>query len=129
MSSLCLFSIIFLYHIGPHTFELVTASKVLHVRATTSYEVSAWIEAIKVAIGKSYLGMIKNLSASQSSSSPLNFSGHSPFLPFISQIISSQWLLEFADQVVKQNVITMSRKYSPFILPKKVVCLQQYYYF
>ena len=42
--------------LGQNTFELVTASRVLHVRATTSYEVSSWIEAIKEAIAKSYLG-------------------------------------------------------------------------
>ena len=52
---------IFFKPLGPHTFELVTASKVLHVRATTSYEVSAWIDAIKLAIGKSYLGRILDL--------------------------------------------------------------------
>ena len=83
-----IFSLLFSYHLGPHTFELVTASKVLHVRATTSYEVSSWIEAIKVAIGKSYLGINKNLDSSQITLSPLTLVRHTPLLPFFPRIIS-----------------------------------------
>ena len=42
--------------IGQNTFELVTASKVLHVCATSPFEVMEWIDAIREAISRSYLG-------------------------------------------------------------------------
>ena len=42
--------------VGTNTFELVTAAKVLHVRAMTSGDVLEWIDAIREAIFRSYLG-------------------------------------------------------------------------
>ena len=50
---------LFIFHfilVGTNTFELVTAAKVLHVRAMTSGDVLEWIDAIREAIFRSYLG-------------------------------------------------------------------------
>lgn len=43
-------------YIGLYTFQLVTTNNILHMKAQSSISMSSWIEAIREAISRSYLG-------------------------------------------------------------------------